>query len=398
MTAPAAARPLTARPLTAFRDPLLDNAKFLAIILVVSGHLIEDLRDVPAAHALYFFVYVFHMPLFIVVSGYLSRNFTFSAGKARKLISGLAVPYVIFEVAYSLPRYFLYHKLEISLLDPYYLTWFLMSLFLWRLSTPVWQQLRWPLGIAVALSLLSGTSALPDELSMNRTLGLLPFYVLGLMLKPEHLDVLRRRWARLTGAAVLVAGLCVAAAVHGQIATEWIRWRHSNHQIGVDDLSGSLIRLAMLAAGALLVAAFLAVTPSRRAWYTSLGAATMYAYLLHGFAVKVTERFHAALVNPAGVVAMIALGALLATVLCTPPVRRVTKWAVEPDISWAFTQLRRPAKRAAPEAAQEPAQEAAPEAAPERAQEPVPERAQEPALEAKRESVAENIRKAERTG
>ncbi|WP_208868363.1 acyltransferase family protein [Microbispora triticiradicis] len=213
------------------RDPLLDNAKFLAIVLVVSGHLVEDLRDVPAAHALYFYVYLFHMPLFIVISGYLSRNFTFSAGKARKLISGLAVPYVIFEVAYSLPRYFLYGKLEISLLDPYYLTWFLMSLFLWRLSTPVWQQLRHPLVVAVGLSLLSGTSALPDELSMNRTFGLLPFYVLGLMLTPGHLELLRGRVAAITGGAVLAAALAGAFAVHRLVPTEWIRWRHSNHQI-----------------------------------------------------------------------------------------------------------------------------------------------------------------------
>ncbi|OPG12762.1 acyltransferase family protein [Microbispora sp. GKU 823] len=327
------------------RDPLLDNAKFLAIVLVVSGHLVEDLRDVPAAHALYFFVYLFHMPLFIVVSGYLSRNFTFSPGKARKLISGLAVPYVLFEVAYSLPRFLLYGKLEISLLDPYYLTWFLMSLFLWRLSTPVWQQLRHPLVIAVGLCLLSGTSALPDELSMNRTFGLLPFYVLGLMLTPEHLDLLRGRRARIAGGAVLAAALAAAFAVHSLVPTEWIRWRHSNHQIGVDDLTGTLIRLAMLAVGALLVMAFLAVTPGRRTWFTGLGAATMYAYLLHGFVVKVAERFHDALVNPLGVAAMAVLGAVLAALLCTSPVRRAFRWAVEPDVSWAFTRLRRPGKK-----------------------------------------------------
>jgi fucose 4-O-acetylase-like acetyltransferase len=324
------------------RDPFLDNAKFLAIILVVTGHLIEGLRDVPAAHALYFYGYMFHMPLFITLSGYLSRNFTFSAGKARRLISGLAVPYVIFELAYSLPRLFLYGKLDISLLDPYYLTWFLMSLFMWRLSTPVWQQLRWPLAIAVGLSVLSGMSDLPDELSMNRTLGLLPFYVLGLMLRPEHLEFLKRPWVRVLGAVILVSGLLLALAFHTEIATEWIRWRHSNTKIGVGNLTGSLIRLGMLSAGALLVAAFLAVTPSRRTWFSGLGMATMYAYLLHGFVVKIVERYDDRLSTPLGVTLVAAFGVVLATVLCTPPVRRLTRWAVEPDTSWAFTVIRRP--------------------------------------------------------
>ncbi|GII62926.1 membrane protein [Sphaerisporangium krabiense] len=324
------------------RDPYLDNAKFLAIILVVSGHLIEGLRDVPFAHAAYFYVYTFHMPLFITLSGYLSRNFTFSPGKARKLISGLAVPYVIFELAYSLPRLVLYGKLDISLLDPYYLTWFLMSLFMWRLSTPVWQQLRWPLAVAVGLSLMSGMSDLPDELSMNRTLGLLPFYVLGLLLRPEHFELLKRPWARVAGAAVLLAGLLAALAFHTDIATEWIRWRHGNAKIGVGDLTGSLIRLGMLAAGALLVAAFVAVTPSRRTWYSGLGMATMYAYLLHGFVVKIFEPFDHKLATPLGVALMSLFGVVLATVLCTPPVRRLFRWAVEPDTSWAFTLIRRP--------------------------------------------------------
>ncbi|GGK73870.1 membrane protein [Sphaerisporangium melleum] len=324
------------------RDPYLDNAKYLAIVLVVTGHLIEDLRDVPAAHALYFFFYTFHMPLFITLSGHLSRNWTFSPGKARKLISGLAVPYIIFEVAYALPRLIMYGKLEISLLDPYYLTWFLMSLFLWRLSTPVWQQLRWPLVIAVVLSLLAGTSKLPDELSMNRTLGLLPFYVLGLMLRPEHLAFLKRPWVRVAGVVVLAAGLAAAFAFHTDIATEWIRWRNSNVKIGVGDITGSAIRLAMLTAGAVLVAAFLAVTPSRRTWFSGLGAATMYAYLLHGFVVKVVERFYGGLHTPWGVALVSAFGVVVATVLCTPPVRRAFRWAVEPDLSWAFTAIRRP--------------------------------------------------------
>ncbi|MFC4058509.1 acyltransferase family protein [Planomonospora corallina] len=325
------------------RDPFFDNAKFLAITLVVSGHLIEDLRDVAVAHAAYSYVYVFHMPLFIVLSGYLSRNFTFSSGKARKLISALAVPYVLFELAYSLPRLVLYGKLEISLLDPYYLTWFLMSLFLWRLSTPVWQQLRWPLAVAVGLSLLSGTSALPDELSMNRTLGLLPFYVLGLMLRPEHFELLRRRGVRIAGAVTLAAGAVSALAVHGSVKTEWIRWRHANEAIGVDDLTGSLIRLGLLAAGALLVAAFLAVTPSRRTWYSGLGAATMYAYLLHGFVVKAAERFYGDwAATPPGVAVVAASGVGLAALLCSPPVRRAARWAVEPRMDWAFTRLRRP--------------------------------------------------------
>ena len=164
------------------------------------------------------------------------------------------------------------------------------------------------------------------------------------MLRPEHFEWLRRPRVRIAGAVTLVAGAAAALAVHGAVKTEWIRWRHANDAIGVDDLTGSLIRLALLTAGALLVAAFLAVTPAHRTWYSGLGTATMYAYLLHGLVVKVAERFYGdwAATLP-GVVAVAAFGVVLAALLCTPPVRRLTHWAVEPRMSWAFTRLRRPA-------------------------------------------------------
>src|SRR5262249_34669652 len=138
------------------RDAFFDNAKFLAIVLVVVGHSIGKLRDQPLVHAAYLFIYLFHMPVFIVVAGYLSRGFTLSGGRARKLVTSLAVPYVIFEVAYTTYHWPLRVPDELSLLDPSYLVWFLLSLFVWRLTTPIWQQFRWPLAVAVLISLASG--------------------------------------------------------------------------------------------------------------------------------------------------------------------------------------------------------------------------------------------------
>ena len=350
-TAPAAKprEPATEeRPARGPRDPFFDNAKFLAIVLVVAGHSIVDLRDVRIAHALYLFVYTFHMPVFIVITGYFSRNFTFGGGKARKLITNLGVPYVVFETAYSTYHWAVGHaKFEISVLDPYYLTWFLMALFLWRLSTPVWQQIRWPVAAAVVLSLLSATTHLPDELEMSRTLGLLPFYVLGLMLRPEHFEMLKRGRARVLGAVTLVAAFAFTVFVADpHMSTEWVYWRHGNAAMHVNDLVGSGVRLGLLAGAAVLVAAFLTVVPAQRTWFTGLGGATLYAYLLHGFATKLVDYMGwydtPFLHTYAGVAATALAGAMLATFLCTPPVRRVMRWALEPDMSWAFVPLRRP--------------------------------------------------------
>lgn len=333
------------------RDPFFDNAKFLAIVLVVVGHSITALRDVRFAHALYLFVYTFHMPVFIVITGYFSRNFTFSEGKARKLITNIGVPYVVFETAYSTYHWAVGHAaFEISLLDPYFMTWFLMALFMWRLSTPVWQQVRWPLAAAVVVSLLAGMNQLPGQLAMNRTLGLLPFYVLGLMLKPEHFELLKRPKARVLGVLTMVFGFAFTFFVADRhMTTEWIYWRSGNPTLHVNNLTGSVMRLGLMLAAAILVAAFLTLVPRRETWFTGLGAATLYAYLLHGFFIKLMdyEGWYdklAFLHTIPGVLVTMAIAAVLATVLCTRPVRAVTHWAMEPDMSWAFVPLRRPRK------------------------------------------------------
>jgi fucose 4-O-acetylase-like acetyltransferase len=333
------------------RDAHLDNAKFLGVILVVCGHVLEDLRDTPGAHPLYLFIYMFHMPLFIVLAGYFSRSFSFSAGKARKLITGLAVPYVIFEIGFSVYRWLLgaVDKPAISLLDPYFVTWFLMALFVWRLSTPVWQQLRWPVGAAVVISLLSGTADLPSMMDLYRMLGLLPFFVFGLMLRPEHFELLNRPRARLVGALVLLGGLVTAGLVHRRMSTEWALWRMGFADLGVSNVTGVVMRLGMLAAGAVLVMAFLAVVPAGRTWYTRFGTATMYAYLLHGFGTKLMETqgwYDASwLHTPPGVVVAMAAAAGFAVLLMTAPVRRLTSWAVSPTLDWAFTKPGPPATR-----------------------------------------------------
>ncbi|TQL98332.1 fucose 4-O-acetylase-like acetyltransferase [Actinoallomurus bryophytorum] len=336
------------RPARRPRDPFFDNAKFMAIVLVVAGHSIVNLRDVRIAHAAYLFVYTFHMPVFIVITGYFSRNFTFSGGKARKLITNLGVPYVVFETAYSTYHWAVGHsKFEISVLDPYYLTWFLMALFLWRLSTPVWQQIRWPVGAAVILSLLAGTTDLPKDLEMNRTFGLVPFYVLGLMLKPEHFEALKRPKARVVGAITLVLAFAFTLSVADRrMATSWVYWKAGNADMHVNNLVGSGMRLGLLVGAGILVMAFLTMVPAKRTWFTSLGGATLYAYLLHGFFTKLLEYMgwwdRPFLHTMPGVAATAVAGALLATFLCTPPVRKVMHWALEPDMSWAFVPLRRP--------------------------------------------------------
>jgi len=58
------------------RIPAIDIARFYAIALIFFGHFVEEfmLLENPAGSSLYKFVYAFHLPLFVVLAGYVSKE------------------------------------------------------------------------------------------------------------------------------------------------------------------------------------------------------------------------------------------------------------------------------------------------------------------------------------
>ncbi|MEV0124661.1 acyltransferase family protein [Streptomyces sp. NPDC050703] len=326
------------------RDAFFDNAKYLAIVLVAMGHAWEPLRaDSRAAAALYITVYAFHMPAFIVISGYFSRGFDASPGRVRRLVTGVAVPYVLFEAAYTVfkrraggdPTY------PISLLDPWYLTWFLAALFVWRLSTPLWKAVRWPLPSALAVAALASVSPdIGDDLDLQRVLQFLPFFVLGLVLKPEHFQLVRRREVRLLSLPVFAAALLFAYWAAPRISAAWFYRRDSAQELAAPGWTGVPMTLAMFGCSVLLVACFFAWVPRGHRWFTVLGAGTLYGYLLHGFLAKGSrfwDWYEADWTHqPLGAVAVTLFAGAVITLLCTPPVQRLFRFAMEPKMVWAF--------------------------------------------------------------
>ncbi|NLU75649.1 acyltransferase family protein [Streptomyces sp. HNM0575] len=328
------------------RDPYFDNAKYLAIVLVALGHSWEPLRDGSrAAGALYVFVYTFHMPAFMVISGYFSRGFQGKPHQLKRLLTGVAVPYVLFEVAYTLfkrwadddPGY------PISLLDPWYLTWFLGALFIWRLTAPLWKAVRWPVALSLAVAVLASISPdIGDDLDLQRVLQFLPFFVIGLHLKPEHFDLVRGRRARMLSLPVAAGALVVAYWAVERMNAAWFYHYNSAQEMGAPWWVGVIMTFALFGCSMVLTACFLAWVPGRRMWFTALGAGTLYGYLLHGFVAKGSRFWDWYEVDwvhtPLGAIAVTCIAAALITVLCTPPVQRLFRFAMEPEMEWAFRE------------------------------------------------------------
>ncbi|MGW1957781.1 acyltransferase family protein [Streptomyces sp. NPDC001920] len=350
-TAPAPATPASPG-LSKKRDAFFDNAKYAAIVLVAVGHAWEPLRDGSrTVDALYMLVYAFHMPAFIIVSGYFSRSFDGRPAQLKRLVTGLVVPYVVFETAYTLYTRWTDQEPDrpVSLLDPLYLTWFLVALFLWRLTTPLWRRVRAPLPLALAVAMLATLSpSIGNDLDLQRALQFLPYFVLGLLLRPEHFRLVRRRAVRIVAVPVFAGAFVVAYWAVPRMSGSWFYHRDSAEELGAPAWYGVVMTPALFVCSLLLVACFLSWVPGRRLWCTVLGAGTLYGYLLHGFVAQ-GSRFWgwydpAWVHGPLGAIVVTVVAAVVVTLLCAPPVRRALRFVVEPD-------MRRFFRREAPEEA-----------------------------------------------
>jgi fucose 4-O-acetylase-like acetyltransferase len=341
--APDATVPDAPRP--SRRDPWFDNAKYVLITFVVVGHVIGTFRQqVPGAGTVYLWMYAFHMPAFIFLAGYFSKGTNVGRRQSTALFSRILVPYLVFETLYSLWAWRLDGgEFEVSLLVPYWIMWFLLALFIWRLAAPHLQRLRYPVATSVAVAL--GAGLIPDldrYLTLHRVLALLPFFVLGLVVRPQHLTILRRRAARPIAAVVLVGALPAAAWASDNLAVRWFYHRTPYVDLDAGVLEGLLTRGTLLVAGVVLSAALLALVPRRRTPFTALGGVSLYPYLLHGLLVMgleaggITDRITSV---PAAVAA--TLLAVVATfLLSSRPLRWVARPFVAPPTDWLFQPAR----------------------------------------------------------
>jgi fucose 4-O-acetylase-like acetyltransferase len=341
------------------RDPWFDNAKMALVLLVVVGHSWTLLPHTVLNDHLYDFLYAWHVPAFVFVTGYLSRRFTWAPRRLWQLFSTVAVPYLLFECALALFRIYVGgERLEDLFSDPHWPMWYLSALFFWRLVTPVFTRLPAAVAIAtaVAVSLLAGLYA-GDTLDMARILGLLPFFVLGLAATPERLERLREPWVRPVGLAVFV-GIAVVTTWTDKLAqTEWFYYRSEYAELHVSDSRALATRAVLLAVGLLGAWSFLALVPRVSGWFSRMGAATLVVYLFHGFVIKSAE--YAGYVDWADDHRVVSLvlttlaAAGLALLLAWRPVAGVLTHAVDP-FGYAERHMRQAVDlRAAPEHAEQ---------------------------------------------
>ena len=154
----------------------------------------------------YLFIYLFHMPAFILMSGYFTKGIN-KPGYVAKVAKKFLIPYVIFQIFYTV--YYLVFfgdNISTSLFIPRWALWFLISLFFWNVMLIVFSKIKYSLILAVILSLVIGYDSHVDGfMSLSRTIFFFPFFLLGYYLKEDHFMRLKNKTALIVSSMFMLA-------------------------------------------------------------------------------------------------------------------------------------------------------------------------------------------------
>ncbi|HLT59579.1 MAG TPA: acyltransferase family protein, partial [Microlunatus sp.] len=317
------------------RDASLDNAKALLIVLVLLGHMIEDVPKDDLTAGLYRVIYLFHMPAFALITGYLSRRFKASVSSYLKLIGAVVVPYVIFQAIHAVFVAWLKDKpIDFSLIDTEWTMWYLVAVAIWRLATPLLRAIPFSIGVSFLIALSWGLLPdLTDLLALDRTLTLLPFFVIGLNLKPDHLEQIREFGGLRLSLLFLPLAFGISWWSMGRLSNSDFWFSRSFAQLGDDWLAtGLLFRLVSYGMGLLGTVWVLSFAPRRKLPVTYIGVQSMYVYLLHSV-VLLPFKEDGVIEGPDEpwlLIMSIAFACGLAALLASKPVTMLTRIFVQP--------------------------------------------------------------------
>ena len=319
------------------RMPFFDNARLILIFLVVFGHMIQPFAtDSQLINSIYAFIYIFHMPMFIMLAGFFAKGI----GKPKYILNlakKLLLPYLMFQGLYTV-LYFLLGREEWykGILHPQWAMWFLVSLFCWHILLVLFKRI--PAAASILLAVFIGIAAGYVDLSayglsLSRTLVFFPFFLAGYFMTKENVQLIKTKALSIAGIifmTALFAFIYLFINVDVTLDTDWLSGAVAYQRLEAE-MSGGLMRLIIYILAVLLIISMIALIPSGDfGWLTKIGEKTLYVYLLHGFIIQPFREFEILWYNHwYETFWFVLLSALIVILLSSRPVVALTRPLVE---------------------------------------------------------------------
>ncbi len=183
---------------------IFDNIKFILMALVVVGHYADVGASVSEGYrSLYVFIYSFHMPLFLFLSGLFHKNTKI----LQKTVTFVSLGFLSKLLIY-LTRLILFKNAAFNFFADGGLPWFMFVLAMFIGVSYLLRNVdkKIVLGVSVLVALIAGyISSVGDFLYLSRFFVFYPFYLLGMMTpKIVLINLNKMKAAKIISAAVLI--------------------------------------------------------------------------------------------------------------------------------------------------------------------------------------------------
>lgn len=258
------------------RDTYWDSLKFVLIFLVVFAHFIKMGLDETSKLFFHNFIYCFHMPLFILISGLFTHP-----SSVKKTWKGV-ISFVEVIVVCTIYVFLIWGKAYFIV--PWYVLWYLVSLVCWRLIVqyiPLNRIKPWVvISVATILCLLVGILPINGKLAIDKTIAFFPFFLIGYYLQSEKgkkLIMAIRGIPKIISIFTLIA-VGIGILLLNKDLTYYVVYFSYKGELFQD----IVIRLACIATAIVMSVAVINLTPDVKL-FAKWGKSTLYIFIYHAF-------------------------------------------------------------------------------------------------------------------
>ena len=262
------------------RDYFFDNLRFIFIALVVIGHFISPLANIKSMKLLYRFMYLFHMPGMIFISGYFSKSSVKDGKLVKNKILNYVLLYTIFQIIFTL-----LNKGKFSIFQSQNGLWYIQILIAYTLLLPIIERMKKVpvLIISVVLGLLVGIDNQAGHVaSLSRMLVFLPFFLTGYYCKREWIEKIAKY--KYVIFSVIIFG-AIIYFLYQTINTKWIlelsAAKSSYSVMKMTILEGTIKRAILYIVSLLMCISLMIITPKKKTFFSKFGARTLQIFCLH---------------------------------------------------------------------------------------------------------------------
>ena len=312
------------------RNYLIDNSKGLLIFLVVLGHSLEFIRkDYEVARLLYVFIYEFHMPVFVFISGYLSKNV--EKGR-RNAVRNFLTPFLLFNIIWNLitlvgPLFLRGEFTELpseqafSFFTPGWALWYIFAMFLWKILLPDLLKFKNIFILSVIAGIfvkLSGEFG--SYMALSRTITFAPFFLAGYYSSEEKLKRFRKFTRfnilnKVPSILILIIGVLIALIFvnYSNIADEFFWADRSYSNFNIEIFTGILLYIAVYIIGFAFVYVFINLMPDKLTFLSKIGKNTLSVYFLHTYFIGSILGLTSLMSSNSGKLLALIVGSLIVT-------------------------------------------------------------------------------------